>query len=231
MTVKTSGLALAALLSLTFAAPVEAAKAVKAAKGGEYTLDPEKGDVRASLTALATAIGATIVGDSPKLAQPAPAAVMTGTPDKLIKRLLKDQSYVVKTDGKGKITQVVIMSGQRGKDPLPASKPPAATTAANTGTNPVTATMLANAHLAQAPTYGGQPQFAAKSSQPEPIPPQQPAQPQQQAVAAGSSAPAQPVNITPEMQAQIAAATQQARGQLDTLVQQLKAACPAGQKC
>lgn len=226
--------ALALLLVFGQGAPALAAKAERVKGAATVKLDPEKGDVRASVNALAQLLGAQVVGDSPLLSQPAPAAEMTGTPERLLQRLLRNQDYVLKTDDKGAIKQVVIMSGAQGRDPVRA---PATTTAsagevkplspgaAAPASSPVVAAMVANAQLAQ------QQQPYQSSSPVEPVKPPPPYNPGVTAPPVPSTSSAAPVNITPEMQAQIAASTKAAQAQLDTLVKQLREACPSGERC
>lgn len=229
------GSVLAAAILFAQAAPL-AATASKVSGTAQVRLDPENGDVRSSLQALAQVIGATIVGDSPQLSAPAPAAPITGTPDKLLKRLLKGQDYVLKTDAKGRISQIVIMSGSRGPDPKPQPRttPPPSTQASVTSPSnsaSVNASLLANAQLAQLAQTT--PSNAPQKAPTPPIDPGKPTQPASPAFSTpkGPVPAAPPITITPEMQAQIAAATRQASGDLQTLVEQLKAACPAGQRC
>ncbi|MBI1339409.1 hypothetical protein GC169_04255 [bacterium] len=228
-----------------FAATVEAS-----AKAGEYRLDPEKGDVATSLTALAQAIGATIVGDTSRLTGPAPSAVMTGTPERLVARLLRNEDYVLKSGASGRINQIVLLSGEAGKDPAqPRVAPPvqsAASQPANSGASEpsVTSSLMRSAQqiaAAQAAAREGLPLDPPEAQAAEKRAPQ-PTISAQARVASGQSAgdraargptsgtPA-PVSVTPEMQAEIAAATQRARAELDTLVRQLREACPPGQTC
>lgn len=219
-----------ALVLIAAGAPVEAATAGKIAGTNQIKLDPEKGDVRASLAALAQTSGIKVTGDSASLAEPVSTGPITGTPAQLLKRLLRGHDYVIKTDKTGRISEVVIMSGKRGKDPVmqaaapPAAGKPAQTAAAAAPISPVTAALMAKAEQSQVrpmpPGAQAQANFPGGSGAAD-----------QAAISPPPAATGAPPVITPEMQAQIAASTQQAQAQLQVLVQQLKAACPAGQRC
>ncbi len=219
------GLAIAVASAL--AGQSVAATAQKISGSDQIRLDPEKGDVRSALEALASTIGAKVTGDSQLLSTPAPAAPITGTPERLLRRLLREQDYVLKTDAAGHIREVVIMSGARGQDPV--AHPTQA--APQTPTAPPTPYQAPATTLVQAtPSYGA-PSIASKASAGAgagtPVPPAS-----VPTMAGGNpTAPGAPITITPEMQADIAKATLQAQGQLKILVDQLKAACPEGQHC
>lgn len=232
------GVAIAALLLAP--APALAAKVEPGSRAGEYRLDPEGGDVRTALGALAAAIGASLVGDAASLDEKAPAAVLAGRPERLIQRLLSRQDYVVKSDASGRIRQIVILSGARGQDPtLPARTAETVAPAAPPANASTTTRSLAR--MAQQLAAAGpgdtmelvNPPADGEKRSPRPTDPGPPGSrpPAASLAPAPAGPPAPPVTITPEMQAEIAAATQRARGELQTLVEQLRAACPAGQTC
>jgi hypothetical protein len=210
---------LAFVIAITFApAPSSAAQVSTTAKPGVYALDAQGSTVGETVKALALKIGATITGDSQSLHRPAPGAKMTGTAAQLLARLLGGQGYVLKTGPKGAITQIAVMSGARGADPsraqIAAASPPPAASAPSTlqtgAEGKPAAPAVSTTTLAM--TTAPQPGEAAPPAPPTPR--------------ASSAASGMPPGVTPEMQAQIAAATQQASRNLQTLVTQLKAATP-----
>lgn len=218
-----------ALIFIAVSLPAEAATAGKIAGTNQITLDPEKGDLRASLTAVANATGIKIIGDSPMLAEAAATGPITGTTEQVLQRLLHGRDCIIKIDKAGQVREVVIPSGKRSRDPLMQAATPLPAgkqmqTAAGPSISPVTSALMAKAEQSKV-----RPMISA-STRPEPIP----RIPTGGAARTAASAPVaggQPPAITPEMQAQIAASTRLAQSQLSALVQQLKAACPAGQRC
>jgi hypothetical protein len=224
--------AMAAAAVLAMAIPAFAAPP-PVSSAETVSLTVKKGGLGAALNQFAKSIGATVEGDVAALSKSAQPGVYQGAPRDVLARLLADADYAVRTHPDGRIKTIVVLSGARGGDP--AKRPSSQTFAAApqpqagpTVTAGAAQSALGATATEKAPTAAG----AAP-----PLPPVQTAEagafgraPTDTRAAAASSPPAQ-VTITPQMQADIAAATARAQQQLQQLVTQLKATCPAGQTC